>query len=88
MGLVSTPHFYGGEMKKRQVRKKPSKLKFDEFPLVLEPPGFVYQWCCQCGSRHAWYFALTEKDNLWIDCGRDEMGEKLRKFYEKKEKEA
>lgn len=61
-------------------------LDFDEFPLVLEIPGFLYQWCCECGCRHAWYFALTEKNNLWIDCGRDEMAEKLRKFHEQETK--
>jgi len=70
-------------------KKKPKrKLKFDysKFPIILDPPGFMYQWCCQCGSRHAWYFALTENNNLWIDCSRDEMGEKLRKFYDKERK--
>lgn len=66
------------------------KINFDQhnFPLVLPNNGALFQWCCECSSRHIWTFEIlrgeTEGDDeLLINCFRDELAEGLRKVYEK-----
>jgi hypothetical protein len=77
------------------MAKKKIKFDFLDFPITLKDDDFLFQWCCDCGLRHFWHFIVVrgnkpEKDEIYINCVRDDVATDLRKFYEKaiKEKKA
>jgi len=61
-------------------------------PSYVNSGGFVSQWCCKCGNRHIMYFQIhkggkeTGGQFVEINWFQDDVGTKLRKFYEKKKR--
>lgn len=68
------------------------KINFNQMPspVYVENDGFVSQWCCKCGNRHIMYLKIckgdkkTNGDFIKINWFQDDVGTKLRKFYEAK----
>ena len=69
---------------------KKEKIKFPQMPSrqFVANYGFLSQWCCKCGNRHIWHFRIYRKgktgenDFIEINGFQDNVGTKLRKFYE------
>jgi len=59
-------------------------------PTYVQDMGFVSQWCCKCGNRHIMFMRIckgnkaTNGDYIEINWMQDDLGTKLRKYYEKK----
>jgi len=67
-----------------------SNMKFRQMDSVeyIEQDGFMFQWCCKCHLRHIWHFHIVRgetlnEDYIIISCVGDEVGTKLRSFYNK-----
>ena len=66
-------------MKKAKIQKLVNEPTFD-FPTSMNVPGVLYQWCCDCGLRHVWYFVMSDDNKtLYIDVKRDDYATQLRK---------
>jgi len=70
------------------------KIKFPPMPdfLYIQHGSFMSQWCCKCGNRHIWHFYIVrgnerEEDMVELTGFQDNIGTKLRKCYEKEQKE-
>lgn len=68
-------------------------IKVIKFPKMdnteyMGQDSFLFQWCCDCKSRHVWHFHIVrgktpEEDYIVITCAKDGVATKLRKAYEK-----
>lgn len=71
-------------MKKIDKKRIVKLTKLDSvFPLKVDSNFFLYQWCCDCGTRHIWYFSITDDGKIRVDLARDDMATKMRKELEK-----
>lgn len=58
-------------------------------PSYVQDNGFISQWCCKCKNRHVMYLKIckgnkkTNGDFIEVNWFQDDVGTKLRKFYEK-----
>ena len=68
------------------------KINFNQMPdpTYVANYGFVSQWCCKCGNRHILHFKIHKGDKstggeyIEVNWFQDNVGTKLRKFYEKR----
>jgi len=68
------------------------KIKFNSMPnpTYVANCGFVSQWCCKCKNRHILHFKIHKGDKstggeyIEVNWFQDNVGTKLRKFYEKR----
>ena len=67
-------------------------IKFHNMPArtLVANNGWISQWCCTCKTRHILFVKInkgnkeTNGDYIEINWFQDNMGTKLRKFYESK----
>ena len=70
-----------------------TKIEFTDLKPIerFKSGDWLFQWCCDCGLRHIWYFEIVrgkkpEDDEVLLRCTRDNMATNLRKFYNRHKK--
>lgn len=63
-------------------------ISHNDFPVLIEDGGYIFQICCDCGLRHVWSFRIIEGGQIFIDCVRDQVGTDMFRFIDKEVKNA
>ena len=75
-------------MTKTKDKKKPVTFNELDQQIYVANPGMIGQWCCKCKTRHIWILSIVKADKREDDFIEaiifpDEVGTKLRKYYDK-----